>query len=675
MASSKRRIAAMVALTIVLFSMSIAAPQFDWERVTPVPATEQIPTMDFFRPRLLSEPVLNPSGTHVAAILTAGDDKHELLVYKIEDRTIETVGGPPGKDIYHVHWLNDSRLIFGLSSRKLYGIGLMAADVGKLNEAYPLLQYYGSRIVSIPLKSRLNPLVWNRYDFETGKDLGVSKIDSGPGTGGVIDLLAAGQANLRSSAVDVHDNNTRHMLTDYPLPPTGITYHYGTDKEGELAYAHTSDNGRLMLFRLERKRWVKCPVDLESVHIVGAGNEPGQLWVVGPRQEGKPRALQLMDAVTGQLSEVAMQDKNYDFDGWFYRNPATGDVLGAVFNTNGPRVLWFNEEYGALQKVLDAMFPKLIVRIIGSSTTHRRFLVATFSSTQPVVYSMVDLETRTSGLFKSSAPWIDPSRMREMNMIKFKTRDGRQLDAYVTLPVGATKENPPPLIVLPHGGPWVRDTWGFDPEVQFLASRGYAVMQPNYRGSTGTGWMFPTEDEWDFVKMHNDVTDATKALVASGLVDKTRVGIMGASFGGYLAVSGVAREPGLYRCAVTNAGVFDWALQVNAEKFDRYDTPHYGRMVAKLGDPKKEVEKFTAMSPIHLVDKITVPVFVAGGKEDQTVEIQQSRRLLSALDKYNVPHEKLLIGGEAHGMAHLKNQVELYDRIIAFLDRNLLPKK
>jgi len=673
--SQRRNFWYKITLTIILSCSASAAPKIDLKRITPVPATEQIPTMDFFRPRLLSQPVINPSGTYIAAIVTAGEDKHELLVYRVSDRTIETVGGAADKDVNNVHWLDDSRLLFGLSSRKIYGLGVLAANIDNLPAAYPLVQYYGSRLISIRLKNRLQPLIWNRHDFETGKDLGVAVVHSGISTGKIMDLQSAALRNVWSAAMDVRDNNAKHIIDGYPLPPSGITYRYGTDKEGELAYSYTSDDGRLTLFRLADKRWVKCPVDLEHVEVVGPGNEPGQLWVIAPRQEGKPRALQIMDAATGQLGDVVLQDKEYDFNGWLYRNPATGDVLGAIFQRNGPRVYWFNDEYQTLQKVLDGMFPKLVVRIIGSDTAHKILLVATSSATQPTIYSWVDLETRKSGLFKNSAPWIDPARMQEMNMVKFKTRDGRRLDAYVTLPAGATKENPPPLVVLAHGGPWVRDVWGFDEEAQFLASRGYAVMQPNYRGSTGYGWMFSEADEWDFVKMHDDVTDATKALIASGLIDKTRVGIMGASFGGYLAVSGVAREPDLYRCAVSNAGVFDWALQVQAEKYDQYDLPYYGRMIKKLGDPKKEPEKYAAMSPINLVNKIRVPVFVAGGKEDQTVEIQQSKKLLSELDKHNVPHEKLLLGGEAHGMAYLKNQVELYERIIAFLDKNLMPKK
>ena len=174
--------------------------------------------------------------------------------------------------------------------------------------------------------------------------------------------------------------------------------------------------------------------------------------------------------------------------------------------------------------------------------------------------------------------------------------------------------------------------------------------------------------------MHDDVTDATKSMIASGLIDKTRIAIMGGSFGGYLAIAGVVNEPSLYRCAVTIAGVFDWEQQVQSEKYDQYESPYYGWMIKKLGDPKKNREKFEAISPGRHVDRIRVPVFVSGGKEDRTVEIQQSKRLISELEKYHVSYEKYLVGDEGHGMAHLDNEVELYTRIEAFLEKNLKPK-
>ncbi len=653
-------------------STALAAEKLDLERVKPVPADQPVPLMDFFRPLVLQAPKLNQSGTHIAALITVGEDKHQLLVYEVKTQKIEIVGGSGDKDIYEFNWLNDRRLLFGLGTRKMYGLGLLAADVGSLSDSYPLLQYYGSSLIAVPPKDRLHPLVWNRYDsLDTSRDLGAATINTGSRSGKLINLYRA-DAN-REGVMAARDNNERHIETSYPVPPGGLTYHYIADREGHLAFAFTMNEGSSLMYRLVEKQWVKCPVDDEDINVVDCGDLPGQVVVCGPRQEGKPRALQFMDAATGQLGEVLLQDKSCDFDGWLYRDPVSHGIIGAVGQRSGPFVTWFSEDYRNLQKVLNGFFPGLVVRILGSDEAQKLFLVATYSDRQPAIYSWVDLEKHTAGLFKNCAPWIDPQRMQPQNIIKFKTRDGKQLDAYLTLPAGATKENPPPLVILSHGGPWARDSWGFNGEAQCLANRGYAVLQPNYRGSTGYDWMFPVEDQWDFRKMHDDVTDATKTMIASGLIDKGRIAIMGGSFGGYLAVSGVVNEPSLYRCAVTIAGVFDWEQQINDKKHDQYDSPVYGRLMRKLGDAKKQPEKFDAISPGRHVDKIRVPVFVAGGKDDYTVDIEQSRALISALKKYNVPHETMIVREEGHGMGRLENQVELYTRILAFLDKYVKP--
>lgn len=655
------------------FAALSAADKIDLERVAPVPADQPVPVQDFFRPKILSQPQINPAGTHIGAIITVGEDRHQLLVYDVATQKTEYVGGSGDKDIYEFTWLNDKRLMFSLATRKMYGLGLLAANVGQLGAGYPLLQYYGTSVIAIPPKNRLRPLVWNRFDgLETHRDLGAAIVNTDLETGKLVNLVAASADH--STAMDARDNNDRHIQTSFPKPERGLTYRYLADREGQLAYAFTSLQGVLAMHRFADGKWLDCPVDLEAIDIIGAADEPGQVIVLGPRQEGSPRALQLMDAATGKLGEVILQDKAYDFNGWLYRDPANQSVIGAMFDRNGPRSVWFREDYKALQKVLDGFFPGLVVRIIGSNEAQGIFLVSTFSDRQPAIYNWVNLEKHTVGLFKSSAPWIDPKRMSPVNIIKFKTRDGRSLDAYLTLPAGATKENPPPLVVLPHGGPWARDYWGFDGEAQFLASRGYAVLKPQYRGSTGVNWMFPQPDEWDFRKMHDDVTDATKTMIASGLVDPKRIGIMGASFGGYLAISGAVNEPDLYRCAITNAGVFDWERLVLERKFNQYDSPVYGRMVRMLGDPKKDPEKFAAISPGRHPERIRIPVFVAGGKDDQTVEIEQSKRLIADLRKHGVVHETLLVGDEGHGMGHLDNQVELYGRIEAFLAKHLMPK-
>lgn len=661
----------------ILFALSVAglpaAEKLDLKRVTPVPANEQIPTMDFFRPRTLQEPRLNPSGTHIAAIVTTGEDRHKLLVIELRTQQGEIVGGPGDKDVFEVAWLNDRRLVFQLSSEKLYRLGLFAANAGSIKAAYPLLQYFGSELIAVPQKNSLLPLVWNRYDaLGASQDLGVVSVNTDLHFGKFVDLLSASAST--DEVMAVRKNNGDHMETHYPLPESGIVWRYLADKEGNLEFSFTSKDGQLALFQLQAGRWQKCPVDLEEIQVVGCGEKPGQLVVIGPRQNGKPRALQFLDGPTGQLGEILLQDDGYDFDGRLYRDPVTRNIVGAVFDRNGPQMAWFDESYHRLQKNMESSFPGLLVRLIGSNEAKTLFLVATYSDRQPVVYRWVDLEKQTGGVIKNSAPWIEPKRMQPMNIIQFKTRDGRQLDAYLTLPAGASRTSAPPLVILPHGGPWVRDTWGFDGEVQFLVSRGYAVLQPNYRGSTGYGWKFPEEDEWDFRKMHDDVTDATKAIIASGLIDRGRIAIMGGSFGGYLAVSGVVNEPSLYRCAVSIAGVFDWEELIKSKKYDRHDSPVYDRLVRNLGDPKKLQEKFDDISPVRHVDQIRVPVFVSGGGEDQIVELRQSKRLIAELEKAHVSFDKFFVGDEGHGMGHLKNEVELYDRIAAFLAKHLAPQ-
>jgi len=672
------RIAAVLAL-FTLTAHALPAKKLDLDRVTPVPDDQPIPVMDFFRPRILLRPSLSPDGTHVAAIVSAGVDRHDLLVYDRATQKFDRLSGRADTDIYSSTWLDSHRLLFHTATRKLYGVGLMAAEVGRLSGAYPILQYYGSRIVAVRDADRLRPLVWNSYDSLEGgahPDLGVAMVNTSIKTGKVIDLLGVG---LTTEMIDeARDNNERHILKRYPLPPNdGVVVSYMADQTGELAFCQTMREGHGTLYRLEGDAWLKCPVDVDDIEIIDSGEKPGQLVVIGPRQEGKPRALEFMDAASGRPGEVLLQDDAYDFyssgisTGWLRRHPVTHQILGAVYDRDGPAEVWFGDSYRQLKKIIEGMFPGLAVRIIDSDDAQRTFLVASSSDRQPVIYSWVDLEKHAAGLFKNSAPWIDPKRMQPMNIVKFKTRDGHKLDAYLTLPKGTSKQNPAPLVVLPHGGPWARDSWGFDGEAQFLASRGYAVLQPNYRGSNGCNWAFPEADKYDFAKMHDDVTDATKAIIATGLIDPRRIGIMGGSFGGYLAISGVVNDPDLYRCAVTIAGVFDWERMIRDKKYDQYDSPAFGYFMRYLGDPSEHPERFEAISPGRHVDRIRVPVFVSGGKEDSTVDISQSRALVSDLERYHVPHETYIVGAEGHGMQHLDKQVELYTRIEAFLDRYL----
>ena len=635
-----------------IISSTCTAAKIDLNRNEPVPASEQVPIMDFFRPAILQAPKLNLAGTHIASIISANEDHTQLMVYDLKSKKIEAVAYKGDKDIYQVDWLNDERVIYSVGVDKVFDGGLFAADVGALYSAYPILPAVWSTLVSVPPDDRTHPLVKVPANTRrTGKYGEVFRINT----------------EVRSG------ETAKQIMNSYPVLKTdhGFDVWYQADKEGHLAFGCTSEDGVLTLHQLVGETWEKCPVNLEEVNFFGCGDNPGEIIVLGPRQDGKPRALEVMEAATGKVLDVLVQDKAYDCDPWLYRDPVTHNIMGAIYNRDGPRVTWFTEDYRSLQKVVDGLFPRQVVRILGTDKAGKVVLISTFSDRQPAIYSWVDLEKHQAGLIKNSSPWIDPERMQPMSIVKFKTRDGRQLDAYVTMPKGASKQNPPPLVVLPNPDPSMRYTWGFNAEAQFFASRGYAVLQPNCRASNGYTWMFPTEDEWAFRKMHDDVTDAAKTLIASGLIDPKRVAIIGTSFGGYLALSGAAYEPTLYQCAVSISGVYDWANLIADYKYSQHSNPYFSRMRFKLGDPKKDPEKWDAIAPLRHANQVRIPVLQSTSEYDAPIDIIESKKFAAILESNHIPVESMSFFNEFDGVSHLDHRIGLYTRIEAFLAKYL----
>ena len=636
------------------------ATNADLSRETPVPATEQVPIVDFFRPPILREPQLNLAGTHIAAILSAADDHSQLIVYDLKAQAFERIGANVGRDITTVTWLDSKHLIFNITRDKYSELGLFAVDLGALNDYYPLILFYG-RLIGVPPGDRLHPVV--------------HLFPHTPITGryGEVVILSTNIASGDSP----NEVSTRHIVSRYPplkMDASG-DFRYLTDVDGRLAFGFGDQEGVLSLHRLVGDTWQRCPEDLEEIRVIGSGNDPGEIVVLGKRADGRPRPLEVMDATSGKVLNILWQDPAYDFDGWLYRDSKSNRILGAIGNKSAPYSVWFDEGMRTLQEKLDTMFPGQIVRILGTDEAGKMVLFSSFSDRQPPIYSWANLEARTAGMFRNSRPWIDSQRMQPMGVRKFRTRDGKEFDAFLTLPKGATLENPPPLVVLPHDRPDYgssgRSTWGYDAEVQFLASRGYAVLQPNYRGSTGSTWMYPKEDEWAFRKMHEDVTDAANDLIASGLVDRNRVAIMGTGFGGYLALCGVAFEPSLYRCAVAISAHYDWGKLIEEAAYSKYETRRYLRLLVKLGDPKNDPEKFDAISPLKHATDIRVPVLVSYGEYDSSAEISMAKDLLSTVQKRGIAAESISFRDERSGAHYLKHKVELYQRIEAYLAENL----
>lgn len=635
------------------------------DRLEPVPANEVIPVRDFFRPRLFNHPELNPAGTHFAAIVSTGDDRLDLMTYELSTNKLERLTAGGVHDIANYDWLNDSRLLFSLIKDKIYSAGLFAVELGRFSKSYELQRNLAMQTIGFPTADPTHAIVWirqNEYDEKSRGD--IMKINTQRMAGDGRSVLSAGGWGLHADVVKT-----------YPNPLGGYPTGYLSDRSGELAYALTQQEGIVTVHRWVDGRWERCPINLDVIQLVGVGDRPGELLVLGPRQAGKPRGLHRLDATTGALGELILQDDRYDFrQARLYRHPVDHRLLGAQYDRKGPQSVWFEPRYGEIQDALNRAFPNDMVRILGSDRKETQFFVAVFSDVRPTTYHHLNLSTNSAKLVADVVPWIDPKRMQPMRLITYKSRDGFDIEGYVTLPAGVSEKNKAPLVVLPHGGPWVRDTWAWNPETQFLASRGYAVFQPNYRGSSGTAWRFPEEDMWAFRKMHDDVTDGVKTVLRSGLIDPDRVAIMGGSFGGYLALSGAVHEPDLYRCAITISGVFDWERVMKDSRRSMYARGHYGVLRRELGDPKAHQEKFEALSPIHHVNQIKIPIFVAHGKEDVVASVGQSNDLVKQLEKFGVVYEKQIEAGEGHGFRQLDHQVKLYSAIESFLAKHLAPR-
>jgi dipeptidyl aminopeptidase/acylaminoacyl peptidase len=293
------------------------------------------------------------------------------------------------------------------------------------------------------------------------------------------------------------------------------------------------------------------------------------------------------------------------------------------------------------------------------------------SDRNPGDYYLFNSKTLKADVLFSTLDDIDPDKMATMRPVSFQARDGMTLHGYLTAPVGSPAKNLP-LIILPHGGPhFIRDYWGWNSEVQFLASRGYAVLQVNFRGSGGYGMKFQDLGyrNWG-TTMQDDLADAVRWAVQQGAADPKRVCIYGASYGGYAALENVIRYPDLYKCAVGYVGVYDLTLQGKYSDTERSASGrHY--LEAVLGD---EQDKLKEYSPAYHADKINVPVFIAYGGKDQRVVPDNARELMAAMDKAGKKYELLFDPYEDHGFKKPEDKFELYDRMLKFFGEYIGPQ-
>jgi dipeptidyl aminopeptidase/acylaminoacyl peptidase len=392
----------------------------------------------------------------------------------------------------------------------------------------------------------------------------------------------------------------------------------------------------------------------------------GQTAYVEDEEQQGPDSIYVFDAATRKL-QLKLRDATVD-PGQILHSPNGEVPIGVRYMDGKPKIVLFDDtsSLSKLYRSLEASFPGQSVILYSFTHDGKQALLSVSSDRSPGDIYVFNLDSKKAEHLITSRDWIDPDRMGEVRPVTLTARDGLVLHGYLTLPNGSAGKNLP-LVVNPHGGPFgISDVWGFNWEVQLLASRGYAVLQVNYRGSSnyGRAFLHAGYKQWGG-KMQDDLTDATRWAIKEGIADPKRICIYGASYGGYAALMGVAKEPSLYRCAIGYVGVYDMnAMYHTGDIQDSKSGENF--LKDTLGD-----ENLDAISPDHLADRITVPVMLVAGREDVRAPPKHTELLRDALQHAGKQVDAKIYDKEGHGFFIQADKLDFYTRMLAFLDRNI----
>ena len=379
-------------------------------------------------------------------------------------------------------------------------------------------------------------------------------------------------------------------------------------------------------------------------------------------------AVVRLDPSTGEEIEVIFARDDVDVSGVMVLG--NGYLAQASYVTYRSRRHFFSEYFEAFYNEVAALFPDDYILSISSTCRYWNLaIVSTMSDTSRGGIYLVNLDEETAEQLVDRNRGMNPSHMAQMRPIEYTARDGLNIQGYLTLPVGVAEENLP-VVVLVHGGPWARDIWGWNAEVQFLANRWYAVFQPNFRGSTGFGREFLQAGygEWGLA-MQDDITDGVKWLISEGIADPARVAIYGASYGGYAALAGAAFTPELYAAAISFVGVSN--IFTLLESIPPWWETERELLYVRIGHPERDEERLIATSPVFHAYAITAPLFVAHGANDPRVSLEESVQIVTALEDRGVDVEFFIAWDEGHGFSSMANVETFYRMMETFLAEHL----
>jgi dipeptidyl aminopeptidase/acylaminoacyl peptidase len=381
-------------------------------------------------------------------------------------------------------------------------------------------------------------------------------------------------------------------------------------------------------------------------------------------------AVVTIDVTNGKELEKIYENPEVDVDSLSYSKKRKV-ITCATFTTWKQDRKFFDPQTEAMYKTLTGKLPGYEVETVANDKAEDKFIVMASNDRTPGTRNLFDAKTGDLTKLVEVAPWLKEAELAPMKPIEYQSRDGLTIHGYLTLPLGREAKNLP-VVINPHGGPWYRDTWGFNPEVQFLANRGYAVLQMNFRGSTGYGRKFweSSFKQWG-QKMQDDITDGVQWLIKQGIADPKRVAIYGGSYGGYATLAGVTFTPDLYAAAVDYVGVAN--MFTFMKTIPPYWKPFLDMFHEMVGDPVKDKQMMEAVSPVMHADKIKAPLFVAQGAHDPRVNKAESDQMVEALKKRGIDVEYMVKENEGHGFHNEENRFDFYEAMEKFLNKHLQP--
>lgn len=661
------------ALTCLL-SLSVALGVARAEPDAPPPGRAGlVPVEDFFRPPRMETALLSPDGKFLAATIAADRGRMRLAVLDVaHPAEAKVVAAFDDADVGTFHWVNSDRLVFDVHDRQRPDGPLRPGLFGVNRDGSAWRQLI--RTSSLPPDETASRIAKHELSWEW-------RLDKVLRDGSADVIVAAGHWSNTWEPTHVSlarlDTLTGVSTNLSAGAPEGAERWF-VDSSGHPLAVATGVGSRQVTYLMTDKGW---SVWQDLPRMQGQGLWPisvdpdGKFLVLRPK-DSNFAALYEYDPVARQLSDQPLVSApGYDINPGLVMRRGDGRVVGVHYETDAPGTVWFDPDLKAMQEEIDKQLPGMINHMdCGTCDKPATVLIRSFSDRSPPVFYLYERAGHALTRLSFSRPWIDPARMGQRDMFRFKARDGLSIPVLLTRPDPKSKQAQP-AVVLVHGGPQVRGAhWGWEGMAQFLASRGYVVIEPEFRGSTGYGFdLFHAGWKQWGLRMQDDVSDAVQWAVEQGYVDPRRVCIGGASYGGYATLMGLIKTPELYRCGFEWVGVTDIDLMYSIEWSDSSEAWKQYGMPVLIGDRVADAKQLEATSPLKQAARLHRPLLMAYGANDHRVPLKHGLAFRDALSSAHQEVEFVVYPEEGHGWQELKTNIDFWTRVENFLGRHIGP--